>query len=394
MASPSTLGLRQGLLALAGAVLALLLTVVGPSLGGGVPLATAHDEPTASAVAVPDTHEEVAAHTAGEPVPVIGRWLTYIGLFLALGVPLFHRVVLRAGPMPRVVIRTIAAALIVSGVATGVMALASPDDALEVGGGRALLAIGGAAGLLVVRPRMAGAVAAAVGFTGIVLLVLGGHGSEDRGIEALLSHLVHVGAAAVWVSGVAMLVVLTRWPALLVEGSTPPMRALIPRFSALALVSIGLVVLTGVHTAIVETGVILDLSTEFGHTLLMKGGFAFGAMALGALNYLDGGRMMPWLDSLRSRIVIELMLITTVLVMTAALASTPVGAPVAAGRGPAEVIAALLLGGGVIGLVLGAVGGRLPRCEALSSRVALLGGGVAATSLGVVIGVSRLAGQG
>jgi hypothetical protein len=55
----------------------------------------------------------------------------------------------------------------------------------------------------------------------------------------------------------------------------------------------------------------------------MKSAFALGALALGGLNYLDGGRMMGWLDGFRSRITVEAMLLATVLALTAALAITP-----------------------------------------------------------------------
>ena len=101
------------------------------------------------------------------------------------------------------------------------------------------------------------------------------------------------------------------------------MRELVPRFSALALVSIGLVGLTGVYSAWTQTGMLVPIGTEYGRTLIMKSGFAAGALALGGLNYLDGGRMMGWLDGFRSRVTIEVLLAATVLVLTAALAITP-----------------------------------------------------------------------
>jgi hypothetical protein len=101
------------------------------------------------------------------------------------------------------------------------------------------------------------------------------------------------------------------------------MRTLVPRFSALALVAIGIVALTGVYASYAQTGVLLDPGTEYGRTLLMKAAFAIGAFALGGLNFLDGGRMMAWLGGFRRRITVEVMLAATVLVLTAALAITP-----------------------------------------------------------------------
>jgi hypothetical protein len=253
-------------------------------------------------------------------------------------------------------------------------------------------------------------------------------------------------------------------------------------------------------------------------------------LALGGLNYLDGGRMMGWLDGFRSRITVEVMLAATVLVLTAALAITPpteeaggVGiepvpdafGEVAPGMSMAVIpgrpgvnrivvttidamagsaalelglddlgtgtttrvplviegmsgmdhtggtigmshetddgtidwtadalalpagsawdtsvrildaegtelsrqrfafaldddgidegrvstlldpvlgVAAALLLGGALGIGLGLGGARLPRCEALASRIALIGGGTVAVALGLLVGLTKLAG--
>jgi hypothetical protein len=57
---------------------------------------------------------------------------------------------------------------------------------------------------------------------------------------------------------------------------------------------------------------------------------------------------------------------------------------------PTLGIAAMLVVGGALGLGLGVGGMRLPRCEAVASRQALLVGGSVAALLGVLIGVGRL----
>ena len=59
---------------------------------------------------------------------------------------------------------------------------------------------------------------------------------------------------------------------------------------------------------------------------------------------------------------------------------------------PAIGVAVVLLIGGALGLGLGLGGMALPRCEPLASRVALVGGGVAAVLLGAVIGGGQLLG--
>jgi copper transport protein len=483
------------------------------------------------------THDETDAPG------VIGRWLTYVGLLLAFGVAVFQRIVIRRGPMRPQVICLLAAGLFVSAAATLTLALlagieaGSPFEYLltsrngSVRLAQALVAAAGGAALLRLPPRFAVPVAAVAGLTGIVLMVSGGHAAALPGPAPLVAQAVHVAGAAVWIGGIVGLLVLARWPWVLIgQGAKPEMRSLVPRFSALALASIGLVVLTGVYSAWTQTGALVTPGTEYGRTLIMKSGFALGALALGGLNYFDGGRMMDWLDGFRSRITVEVMLAATVLALTAALAVTPPveeppgvaiqpipdafgevapgmemavipGRPginrivvttvdAMAGVGalelslddldtgtstrvplvlegmtgmdhtdggigmthqtddgtvdwtadalvlpeeshwdtavrvlgaddeelsrqrfafaldgdgisegedrtlldPALGIAAALLLGGALGLGLGLGGAQLPRCEAVASRVALMGGGVVAVVLGVLIGIGRLTG--
>jgi copper transport protein len=274
-------------------------------------------------------------HDETDPIAVVGRWLTYIGLLLALGLAVFHRVVIRDGPMPVSLARVLGVALLISGAATVVAAGASGIEAGSITDylagsrngvlqlARGVVALVGGGALLFVAPRLAGGVAGTIGLIGIVLLVVAGHASALPGPVPMIAGVVHVAGAAVWIGGIAGLLGLAVRPALVAGGLVPPMRSIVPRFSAMALVSIGLVVHTGVYTAYVQTGVLLDPGTEYGRTLLMKSGFAAGALALGALNYLDGGRMMGWLDGFRSRLTIEALLVATVLVLTAALSITP-----------------------------------------------------------------------
>ena len=274
-------------------------------------------------------------HSATDPVDVIGRWLTYVGILLALGVSVFHRVVIRRGPMPRTLVQALAALLFFSAVATIVVAGAAGIEAgsmldyllsgrngpLQLA--RAGVAAAGATALLMVAPRFAGGVAAVTGLAGILLLVTAGHASALATPVPTVAQAVHVGGAAVWIGGIVSLLALAMRPALMVDGPSPAMRSVVPRFSALAVASIGLVALSGVYQAYAQTGVLLDTSTEYGRTLLMKSAFAVGALTLGGLNYLDGGRMMAWLGGFRSRITFEVGLATVVLVLTAALAITP-----------------------------------------------------------------------
>ncbi len=285
--------------------------------------------PTAPQPDYADTHQ--AADAPG----VIGRWLTYLGLLLGFGVAVFQRVVLRA-VMPRALVRALAAGFGVAAAGTLAVAVAAGLEAGSVGdyllgtrnGVLHLLRAGaagiGAIAILVVPARAAVSVAAVAGLVGIVLLGMAGHAAALPGVSPVAGAIVHILGAAVWISGIAMLVALVLRPALVLgDRPRPQMREVVPRFSALALTSIGLVALTGVHAAWVLTGTMLNPATNYGMTLLMKSGFAIGALALGGLNYLDGGRGMRWIDTFRNRVSVEAMSAATVLVMAAALATTP-----------------------------------------------------------------------
>jgi copper transport protein len=276
------------------------------------------------------THDETDA------LGVIGRWLTYVGLLLALGLAAFQYVVIRGEPMRQRLVRLLAGALFVSAVATLVVAIVGGLEAGSLvdylvgsrNGGlqaaRAAVGAIGAAALLLVPPRLAVPVAAATGLSGIVLLVSAGHAAGLPGPVPIIAQAVHVASAAMWIGGIVGLLALVRWPTLVTaRGTGPQMRELVPRFSALALASIGLVVATGAYSAWSLTGALITTDTEFGRTLIMKSAFALGALALGGLNYFDGGRMMGWLDGFRSRITVEVMLAATVLALTGALAVTP-----------------------------------------------------------------------
>jgi len=274
-------------------------------------------------------------HTETDAPGVIGRWLTYIGLLTALGVAVFHRVVIRNGPMPHALRRLLALGLFVSAGASLIVVVIAALEAGSVvdyligtrNGGlqlaRAIVAALGGVALLLVSARIASGVAAAAGLVGIVLLVASGHSAALPGPLPMLVQIVHVAGAAVWIGGIGALLALFVRPSLLTHGDRPQMSAIVPRLSALALVSVGLVGLTGVYTAWTQTGTLLTVETEYGRTLIIKWAFALGAMALGGMNYFDGGRMLGWLGGLRSRVTVEVMAIAVVLLVTAALATTP-----------------------------------------------------------------------
>jgi len=285
---------------------------------------------------LPSSSAGHTTHTATDVPGVVGRWLTYIGLLLAVGVPLFHRAVIRRGPMPLRLVRLLGGLLLLSAAATLVVAVAA---ALESGSlvahltgtrtgllllARAGVAAAGGVTLLLVAPRVAGIVAGVTGLLGIVLLVVAGHAAALPGPAVIVGQAVHVAAVGVWLGGIAGLLALVARPSLILDADgRMTLRTVVPRVSALAFAAIGMVAVTGVYAAWSQTGALLAVQTEYGRTLLMKSGFAIGAFALGGLNYLDGGRMLGWLGGFRTRVSVEVMLAAVVLVMSAALAATP-----------------------------------------------------------------------
>ncbi len=273
-------------------------------------------------------------HGEPEPIHVVGRWLTYLGLLLAFGAAVIWRVVLRTR-MPRRLSRLLSGALAVSAVATlaigvvnGLDAGSVPEylfgtrnGALQVA--RAAVAALSAAGLLLLPAAVSGIVAGLGGLAGIGLLIAAGHAAALPGIAPMLAGVVHVAAAGVWIAGLGLLLVALARPQLVFDDDRPSTSSLVPRFSALALVSIGLVALTGAHAAWVQTGGIPDPATEYGRTLVAKSVLAAVALALGGLNYLDGGRMRRWLVGMRGRLTVEVLAAAAVLAVTAVLATTP-----------------------------------------------------------------------
>jgi putative copper export protein/methionine-rich copper-binding protein CopC len=275
------------------------------------------------------------AHGETDVIGVIGRWLTYVGLLAAIGLAAFNWLVLREASVPRRLAQLIATGLAIAAIATLVTALAAGFEAgtgaaylidsrtglLQVA--RAGVATLGAVVLLIGPRSWARPAAITAGLAGIILLIVAGHASAVEGQAAIVAGVVHVAAVGIWLGGVAGLLLLLVWPAWITGSAPPLLRTVVPRFSALALASIGLVIATGAYSAWVETGSILPVGTEYGRTLIVKSALVLGALTVGGLNYFDGGRMMRWLDGFPTRIKVEVLLGAAILVMSAALATTP-----------------------------------------------------------------------
>jgi copper transport protein len=179
-----------------------------------------------------------------------------------------------------------------------------------------------------VGARRTGLVSGLLGIVGaaqLVLIAMMGHSAAFTPPIPLAIDIVHLGSAGVWISGVAGLALLTGF------GSGPvrsELRDLVPRFSALALASGGLLAGTGVYAAWLNTHDFTSVGTAYSLNLAVKVALVVAAFALGAVNLFDGGRdRYPF--GLARRVAVEAAMAFAILVLTANLTS---GSPTAEGR--------------------------------------------------------------
>ena len=95
-------------------------------------------------------------------------------------------------------------------------------------------------------------------------------GSPRLGVTSVA---VHLGAVSVWVGGLGALVILggLSWRALEPAGRAALLRALVPRFSRVALVAVAVVVATGTVNSLLDLATVSDLwSTTYGRVVLAK----------------------------------------------------------------------------------------------------------------------------
>ncbi len=159
----------------------------------------------------------------------------------------------------------------------------------------------------------------------LVLIALMGHSAAFSPPIPLVLDIVHLGAASVWVAGLGALALLTGL------GSGPvraELRDVVPRFSALALLSGGLLAATGIYAAWTNTHDFTSLPDSYSLNLVVKVALVLAAFTLGAINLFDGGRDR-YTFGLARRVAVEAILAFAVLVVTANLTSD---SPTADGR--------------------------------------------------------------
>ena len=131
----------------------------------------------------------------------------------------------------------------------------------------------------------------AFGLAALLLLTisLGSHAAaQPDPLIPVVADWIHLLAASVWVGGLAHFVA-GMWSARQFESAfrTRLAARLIPRFSALALVSVGVLALTGLYSSVIHIGSFDALNNSlYGRALIVKLIIALPMLALGAVNLL------------------------------------------------------------------------------------------------------------
>jgi len=263
------------------------------------------------------------SETATTPQLLIARWVVFLSTLTALG--LFVLRFLIARPVTRRVSGTSARSLSVAlGVALGAALIAIPvyvviataqftlRSAFDLGAvlpvarasnfGRdyldlelvlVLFAVAAGAVLYVDRPErphrsvaelLSVGSALAAGAAALVLPGLAGHAGQKspRGL-ALPLDAVHLTAASIWIGGLIGLVVF--WLTVGRERRVAALSLVVPRFSAVAFVSVLVLVGSGIGQSLLELPTLGSLwQTSYGKALLVKIALLAAALALAAVN--------------------------------------------------------------------------------------------------------------
>lgn len=144
------------------------------------------------------------------------------------------------------------------------------------------------------------------------------NGAEARAL-ALSLDAVHVVSAGLWIGGLGVLLLLT----LRRRGGADILTSLVPKFSPVAIGSVGLLVASGTAAAWRELEGLDSLwQTGYGRLLVLKVALVGGVLLLGAINWR---RLSPRLGSepgnraLRRSATVEFLLANVVLIVTAIL---------------------------------------------------------------------------
>jgi copper transport protein len=204
----------------------------------------------------------------------------------------------------------------------------------------AIFCVCAAGAFAMVRRSRVGAAALAIpamvlGVWTIVVPGLSGHaGDPGRGTFTLAVDAVHVAASAIWIGGVAQLVLVVPHATrgLTDAARDRARRAALGRFSTVALGAVAVIAVTGAGRALWEVGTVSQVwTTGYGRTLIVKSLLLGGLVALGYRNR----NALDRFSEVRRRAVAELVLLAGVLAAVSVLtdlqpANTPSFASAAA----------------------------------------------------------------
>jgi len=306
-------------------------------------------------VAPPQAETAGASQEAGtsslSPVAIAGRWLLYAGLMITLGAAFVAAVIFPTPPPLTLRVATLAWLTSIVGLAV-VVGWQMVEAGIGIGG---LVGTSLGSGLLLrgipllVAGGMVVWLAQRAPPTHIGLLLLGGAVVAAMFADAATSHAaasgavffnvfvqwLHVAVAGVWLGGLVVLVICLRGR----PGDESSRIA--RRFATTATFGIGAVALTGVVRALSEMGPLGNLSTtDFGRLVVAKSGLLAVLAGLGAIQHFRNvpaaGRTLGPLRRIGS---MELMVGTTILLLSASLVNVAPPAQAAAAMPSNEIVA-------------------------------------------------------
>lgn len=130
---------------------------------------------------------------------------------------------------------------------------------------------------------------AAFGMALLATNTFSGHAAvaEPRAV-AIANDLVHLASGAIWFAGILVLAIVLPdgWAGRPAAERPRLLAPAVTRFSKVALVSIGIVAITGTVNSFLDVGALGDLvDTGYGRTLAVKIGLFLGILALGGINH-------------------------------------------------------------------------------------------------------------
>lgn len=270
-----------------------------------------------------------SGHDAGTALlETQSRLLADAMFMVAFGLPVIARFVLREAGSSGIA-RAVRIALVAGAIGSaGLLILAGLTPGLDLVSYattsrsgmllliRTVVGLGGATLVTIVGrrwPSLAVMLGGITALAGLGLTAAGGHAAAYASPVPIAAVVVHLAAGGIWLAGLLMVA----WVAIAAGRPDQPLRAYVPRFSALALVSVALLALSGLYSDWIQTRSILGLGTAYETTLAIKIALAVGALTLGAAHYLIADRGARF----ERTVVAESGLAILVLVASAVLAS-------------------------------------------------------------------------